>query len=421
MPDTVIIPPTSVIGGAEKKETPASKGIVYDKDFAELDEPLVEEAEEEETEEDTHTAIAEDEEEKEEEITEAEAEAEAEKPDIPFDRPSVREIKTKYPEFFKDFPSLKESFFREIEFTKIFPTVDDAKEAFTENEAFSVLQESALAGNPEPVLKSLADTDPNAFELFALSFLPSLYKQNQDVYNAVTTPLLQNLVRSLVKNKDENTKNAGYVLANYIFGDEGEQIADGKLTAVKKDINKLTEDQNKQRDSRETALTTKFRESAGKVHQNITKNLEALVLKNPAYDPNKTFSPFLRKQGAQEVIKRVMKSLESDQGHMTVMGARWKRARANGYTSDDESKIIATYLARAKSLIPDACSKVSAAMLGSKQRAATDRSARVDRSVSTRKENNSGRVSGSGNLGSLNGKSKQELRKMSDMDILNAD
>ena len=342
-----------------------------------------------------------------------EDEEEEEPVKIPFDRPTIKDIKAKYPEIFKDFPELKEAFFREAEFTKFFPTVDDAREAHQENEAFTVLQESVLSGDPIPLLDSVEKTDSKAFEILSLSFLPSLYKKNQDLYSQAVTPLFQNLVRTLHGDRDENVRNAALVIADYLFGSDGAAIAEGKKSVAK--ILELTAEQKKIKDEKESSSAISFRNSAGRVEDTIIKSIESLVFKNPSYDPNKVFSTFLRKQGAQEIVKRIMDHLGHDQGHLSVMAARWKRARANGYTSDDESKIISTYLARAKPLIPDACSKVSAAMLGTKSKAADDRR---DKTKTYSRENHSGKES------DLKGNGRQpekvDYSKMTDLEILNS-
>jgi hypothetical protein len=404
MPDLIV---DSTITGDAK---PSKDGPKYDPDQILLEETETE-VEEPEEPEIIDTEIDEAEETETEETEETE---DNKKPQIPFDRPSIQDIKAKYPEFFKDFPELRESYFREIEFTKIFPTVEDAKEAFTENEAFSTLSDSVLTGDPAPLLESIEKTDTKALEIFSLSFLSSLYKKDQNLYSQAITPIFQNLSRQMYADKDENIRNAALVLAEFLFGDKS--VAEGKKSFAKS--LELTEEQKKLKDTKESNLTMQFRQSVGRVQTSIFNAIESLALKNPSYDPNKVFSPFLRKQGAEEVRKRIAKALENDNGHLTIMAARWKRARANGYTSDDESKIVSTYLARAKSLIPDACSKVSAAMLGTKKGASQEKRERVAvASRGSEKENNSGRVSHSAE----NGKSsKIDYSKMSDMDILSS-
>ena len=392
----------------------SADGPKYNEDVTLLEEgseePISDATASEEEEEIKVTLPAKDKEEEEEEDEESLEEKPESATQIPFDRPTVKELKAKYPDLFKDFPTLKEAYFRELEFTKLFPTVDDAKEAFEDNEAFNVLTESTLAGDPAPLLDSVEKADTKALELLSLSFLPTLYKKSQDLYVQAVNPIFQNLVRTLFADKDENTRNAGLVLAEYLFGSDGEAVAKSQKSVAK--VTELTEAQKQLKEQKDQTSATSFRASAGKVQDSVTKNLETLVLKDTNFDPNEVFSPFLRKQGAQEVIKRIMKQLESDKGHMSVMAARWKRARANGYTGDDESKIISTYLARAKSLIPDACSKVSAAMLGTKTKAADNKR---EQTRSAPKENNSGWTGGS-NGGGVS--ARVDYSKMSDVDIL---
>jgi len=408
MPDSATVSSSVVPSPAATADGPKYNEDVTLLEEGQVDEPIVEETDEEIK---VTLPVKEDKEgtDEEEEPSEEEPEAAAQ---IPFDRPTVKELKAKYPDLFKDFPTLKEAYFRELEFTKLFPTIEDAKEAFEDNEAFNVLSESTLAGDPAPLLDSVEKADTKALELLSLSFLPTLYKKSQDLYVQAVNPIFQNLVRTLFADKDENTRNAGLVLAEYLFGSDGEAVAKNQKSVAK--VVELSAEQKRLKDQKDQTSATNFRASAGKVQDSVTKNLETLVFKDTNFDPNRVFSPFLRKQGAQEVIKRIMKQLESDKGHMGVMAARWKRARANGYTSDDESKIISTYLARAKSLIPDACSKVSAAMLGTKIKAADNKR---EQTRSAPKENNSGRTGGSNGSGRTSA-DKVDYSKMSDIDIL---
>src|ERR1017187_4222153 len=352
---------------------------------------------------------AEDTEDEDKEESDTEEESDKEKPQIPFDRPSISEIRAKYPDFFKDFPALKESYFREIKFTQLFPTIEDAQEAFNDNEAFNTLSDSALSGDPAPLLDSIGKTDVKALETFSLSFLPTIFKKDSALYSTVITPVFQNLVQQMFRDKDENTQNAALVLADWIFGEDGKDVAQGKKSVAKSII--PSDEQKRLKEQKEQQSSASFRTSVGHVEQTVEQGLISLIFKSPAFDPDKVFSPSLRRMGAQEIIKKINAQMQSDQGHMTVMAARWKRARANGYTAAEESKIVSAYLARAKSLIPENASKVSAAMLGTKKAAATVKGART---LPAPKQNNSGR-SGS----ERNGRSQLDYSKMSDLDILN--
>ena len=157
----------------------------------------------------------------------------AEPPKVPFSRPSIKDIKTKYPSFFEDFPDVKEAIFREARFTQYFPTVEDAKESFTDNEAFTVLSDAALAGDRAPILQSLSKTDAKALQGFSASFLPNLYNQDPEAYSVAVTPLFENLLRQAYKSGDYNMKNSALNLGHYLFGDDGEDSVLGKKTISK--------------------------------------------------------------------------------------------------------------------------------------------------------------------------------------------
>lgn len=341
------------------------------------------------------------EEEDSEEDTEDNSEEEDDEEDIkgPFHRPTVKEIKAAFPDIFKKFPELKDSYFRELEFSKIFPTIDEAKEAFADNEAYNILSEAALGGDSEPLIDSIKKTDAKALELFAVSFLPNIFKKDQDVYYTVITPLFENMLRQAYKDGDENLKNSANNIAQYLFGKDGEASVEGKKT-IGKTI-EITNEQKKINETRDQKVSTDFRNMYTAVEVEIDKNLTSLISKQ--IDPDKSMTKFLRANLAAETIKRIKKQLESDTSHGSVMGARWKRAKLNGYTEDDKSKIISTFLARAKSLVPVTSEKVRLAAM----------SKNVRKPEIHKKEVNGGRGSSS------KVPEKVDYRKISDMDILN--
>ena len=361
--------------------------------------------EEEESEETPDEESEEEEPEPEEEETEEEEEPEP----IAFERPTVKALKEAYPDIFKKFPSLKDSYFREIEFTRIFPSVEDAREAVQENEAFSGLSDSALEGDPSPLLESLEKTDKKAFEVFNLSYLPTLYKRDQQMYQAVVLPVIENLFRSAYKSSNEDTRKAAVELAKFIFDDDGEAIAQGKKTLSK--VKDVLDEQKKVRDARDQNISKQFQTAYGDVSAKIGKNLESMILKD--FDPNKAYSPFVRKQLAAKVAERIFKQLESDEGHKSVMANRWKKAKQNGYTNEDRSKIVSTFLARAKSLIPSTSEKVRSLANG---RSKEDRTP-ARRPPEARRENLGGRPPSRSN----GAPDKAAMRKMTDLQILEMD
>jgi hypothetical protein len=355
---------------------PSAEGPKYDIDKILIDEDpetIVEDGDKDEDEDEESVRVETGGKEETEEEGEEDEETESEPPKVPFSRPSIKDIKAKYPEFFKDFPDLKDAIFREARFTQYFPTVEDAKESFEDNEAFTVLSDAALAGDSAPLLESLHKTDAKSFKAFTASFLPNLYKRDEEAYSVAVTPLFENFLRQAYKAGDENMKNSALNLAQYLFGDDGEASVLGKKTLSK--VQAILEEGTKTIKERDAATTESFRKAAGYVSDEVNKNMRILV--NKDFDPDKVFTKSIRELLITEIVSKIDRQLVLDKAHVTVMGSRWKRARSNGYTDDDKSKLISTYLARAKSLIPSIREQVRQAALGKSIKAADKTRERV--------------------------------------------
>lgn len=324
------------------------------------------------------------------------------KPDIPFDRPSLSEIKTKYPNFFKDFPQMREAFHREVEFTKIFPTVSDAKEAFEDNEAFVSLRESVITGDAVPLIDALETQSRESVEAFSSNFLKTLYEKNREAYLTTVTPLFENLVRGMHKSTDENTRNAALLLSEYIFGTQ--EVAEGNKTFQKE----IKAPAAKKLD---TEVYNKVQTEVG---QRANQSLAVILSKE--VDPNKALTPFLRNQVIKEIIDQVHQQLSNDAAHRQIMQTRWKKAQLDNFSDTEKAKIISTFLARAKSVYPTIKAKVVKEALGSQSLASKDKIKKIESSMSTRKEVNNG----SHRSSSSNSNGKVDYKKMSDMDILNS-
>lgn len=355
------------------------------------------------------------EDESEEESKETEKPKEPEEEDeeeieIPRDRPTIKEIKAEFPEIFQKFPQLKEAYFRELEFTKIFPSIEDAKEAITDNQAFQNISDSVLSGNPDPILEGIEKTDPKSFQLFALSFLPALYKRNREVYDEAVTPLFEGLVRQLVKSNNEDLKTTGENVAQFLFGDDGEKIIKGMTFSRFKS---LQEEHSKNKETKDIATAKAFQETYTYVEQEVDKGLKAIILRD--FDPNKTFPKFVRQQLVDEVVKRVKVQLSQDAAHRNVMSSRWKHAKDNGYSADEKSKIVSTFLARAKSLVPSVSAKVRTLAAGSAQRSAEDKLKKLQPAKRELPLGKSAKVNGAEPI------KKEDLRKMTDLQILDMD
>jgi len=342
-------------------------------------------------------AEEEDEEEAEEEEVVEDDQEDDKKPDIPFDRPSFSEIKAKYPNFFKDFPQMREAFHREVEFTRLFPTVADAREAFEDNEAFVTLREDIVAGKSEPLLEALESQGKDALDRFADGFLGALHKKSPDLFQKTLTPVLEGLCRQMYASSDEDDRNAALRLSNFLFNTI--EIAEGKRSFYKKvePIKNTSDD------------PAKYQEVLQGV--GVKANVALGQLISQGLDPEKTLTPFIRKQIVTETINEIQKQLGADVAHKQIMNARWKRARVNNYSDDDQAKIISTFLARAKSLIPSVRSKIMQDALGTHNSSNKKKIEKIQSGLHKERFNGGG-----GDRKST--PEKVDYRKMSDLQIL---
>jgi hypothetical protein len=333
---------------------------------------------------------------------------------FPHERYSLSEIREKYPEIFKEFPGLRDSIFREIEYTKTFPTIEDAKDALEDSIALSGLRESVLAGKSEDVLDAIEQTDKKAAEKFVTTFLPTLYKKNNELYTAAVTPLFETLVRNLGRQGDENLRNAGLVVAHFIWGDNGIKIAKGEATFAKS--TEPSEEEKRLGEERNKLYTEQFTGFQNTVLSDLATQRKSLIMRG--LDPDKSMTEGQREMLFERIEKLVDQALAADASHMSVMNARWLRSKKEGFNSASKDKIVAAYLSRAKQVIPSIREKERNAFLGTRGKAAKSKIEEIDTKSSREKTITSGRVSGSSK--EVLKPTKELFRKMSDIDILNA-
>lgn len=389
-------------------------------ELGDIDNPNTPEVEDE-------TVIPQDEEEEVEEVEgedeapESDDEPEPEDPAIsdihPFDRPSIKDLNAVFPDLFKKFPSLKDMYFREAEFTKVFPTIEDAKEASQNNEAFANLRGDVISGNGEKFLSAIKEVGDKSLDRFARNFLPSLVKVNPSSFWQAAHPLIEDVARQMFKsgekNQDENLQNAARYLSKFIFGET--EYAEGKKTSVIQE-----EEKSEVTREREAWDLERHNEFRGKVWSDISGQLKSLIIGKDVktgksrIDPDEVLSPFITNMIIEKVIGDLGEQLQADKAHIKYMDTLWDHAKKNGRKEADKSRIISAYLARAKSIIPSLRSKYVSEALGKKVRSATQNRDKITR-IPERTQN-----PGSPSRGrNFDSNKKIDYSKSSDMDILN--
>lgn len=365
-----------------------------------------------------------DDEEPEESEESEEVEEEEETPEIkdlhPFERPSIKQINESFPELFKKFPSLKDMYFREGEYSRIFPTIDDAKEAYENHEAFGNIREDIFSGDGTKFLSAVKEVDEKKLERFSGSILKSLYKVSPNSFWRAANPLVEDIARNMFakgeKEKNESLQNAARFLSDYFFGNV--EVAEGKKTTVIKE--ESNSEVNKEREEFDNEKHTAFSATvATSAKSELIKLIDAKDSKTgkSRLDPDDVLSPFIKKTILDRVVTEVGESLQLDKDHIKFMDSLWSKAKKNGRTEEDKNRIITAYLSRAKSLIPSLRSKYVSEALGRKVKDSTQRREKVE-SVQSRRDGGSQGRGSSGREKNYNPKAIN-YTKTSDADILN--
>ena len=219
-----------------------------------------------------------------------------------------------------------------------------------------------------------------------------------------------------VKENNESLQNAARYLSDYFFGNV--EVAEGKKTAIVK-----IEDNNEVKQERERFDNERGTAFRGNIETDVRSQLVRMIegsdpkTGKARLDPDNVFSKFIKTTIIDRIIEDLGQQLTSDKDHIRFMDSLWDKAKRNGRTDADKSRIISAYLARAKSLVPSLRSKYVSEALGQKTRVSSGKKEKVEE-ISER--------SNSGTLGKgSNGREKTynpksiNYNKTSDADILN--
>jgi hypothetical protein len=353
-------------------------------------------------------AVVEDEEDDEELETK---EVDEDKP-FPFERPLIKDIKTKYPELFKDFPTVRDSLFQETEYRKIFPSLDDAKEAVEDNIAFNGLRDSVLSGDPKPLINAIDETDTKGLTKFAHSFLPALRDKSAKMYGEVITPLFENFVRQLGNSRDENDRNAALVAARFLFGSDGDAIVEGKKTLAR--VIEESEDEKKLNAERNKIADDQYKSFHGQVVGELDSGITKIISRG--LDPDGTMTDAAKRMLIKEIKEEVGRVLQSDANHIKIMDSHWLRSKRKGFNAASKDTIVSAYLSRAKSVVGPIRDKARNEFLGVRKKTSEKTSEKI---VTGQKPIVSGKSGNDRQVTKVTSPRKIDWRKTSDDDILN--
>ena len=334
--------------------------------------------------------------------------------------PQFKEVTKKYPNLFKDFPHLRHTFFHAQEYQKLFPSVEEAKEAVGEIENLREIESALSSGTAEGLVKfmdSLKGLGDEVVPNFAVNFLPSIKKSNQDLFYQIITPELVNFTRSLyeqgIRNSNDNMKNSALVAALHFFGDA--KVASGEKEVKLPSITKKTEDSGLDKD-RKAFRAEQYSSFYNDVVTQGDSKLSAAILSG--IDKTNKMTDGQKELVVEKVMKEVTKTLASDTIHSKRMDSLWKKAGADNFNSTHKAKIIAAYIGAANEIMPKIRAKVRATVLGIRERSPETEQTERGKRVEPKSTTGGGRQSGNGNgNGKDNGK-QIDWSKTSDRDYI---
>lgn len=269
-----------------------------------------------------------------------------------YHRPTFKEIKSKFPNFFKEFPEMREVYFREREFTNLFPTVEDAQEAFNQSVAFQAIERDLRQGSVSSLIQALSAVDPEATERLAENFLYDVYERSPDLYYRVLNPILERFVKA-VYDEGQRTNNESYKAAALYFS----QFAWGHT-----DIDKLGKEQPQRVDPKLEQEKQKLIQQRAQiesqryqeVHSQVSARAQKLLLNEIVKDIAgvKFDNNYVRDSVVRDIFSRINEVLTADSNHMRLMHSLWQKAYREGFSPESRNRLVTTLLARAKRIMP---------------------------------------------------------------------
>lgn len=273
------------------------------------------------------------------------------------ERLTITDLRKKYPNITKDFPQIRNLIYTQAEYTRLLPTIQDARIAVENNEAFTSMRDSIFEGDGKQFVEALKDA--KALPKFSQGFLSNLQETDQNTHWQVIAPLFQDLFRSAystgARAGNKNLQNAASWIADYLFGNGGVaqqvdpqvlDILDGKKSVIK--VPEKTENKEDNKELNELKLQ-RINEFKGDVNSKVEGDLNSKIVNGLS---KYKLSNLERKTLVKDIIEEVSKNIVADDEHMANIRKMWLNVGKNGFKSSDKASIIDATLARASELIP---------------------------------------------------------------------
>lgn len=267
-----------------------------------------------------------------------------------------KEILKKYPTLFKEFPHLEKAYYRDQEYNELFSTPGEAREMLQAAKNLEGFANRVQSGSTQEVLKTVRDTNPEAFGKIVDNYLMSLKAVDDKAFFHVVSNTIKSTVGAMVKeaqrSQNESLLDAARMLHQFVLGNtEWEPPSSYGEQRPTEEIKQNTELQNERMQF--------FQERVDTVQTDLQSRVDG-VLKNTIdqnIDPKSSMTGYVKKVAVGEVMESVRKSIGTDTNFRRHLDRLWERAAEEKFSKNSIEKIRSAYLSKAKTLLPDAIKK----------------------------------------------------------------
>ena len=260
--------------------------------------------------------------------------------------PSLKALKTAYPDIFKKFPHVRTAIAEHQQFRSLYSSVDEAREAANSQDNFNILIDKVVdEGDFGFLFDEVNKADSRAAARMAKNILPALFERSKDLYMDVTeVPITQFVSAAYKRAKSDGNKNLENSALHIwkFLGKDG--LPTTSPVATEDPREKEFQDRVKQFDSK------KFDEARSSVNREITSSLMNTI--GTAIDPNDTLKEKTKNALVADVLRDIDQEITGDQNHMNRVNRLWVNARRSSYANGHVSRITNAYLERAKQILP---------------------------------------------------------------------
>jgi hypothetical protein len=271
-----------------------------------------------------------------------------------------REILKAYPDLFKKFPYLEKAYYREQQFTELLPTIDDAKQAVQKSEVLDRFESEVMNGSIQNILKSVRETDENAFYKIADNYLIALAKVDEKAYLHVLGNIAKQTIMTMIQESRRlgvgtddkpgpgyQLQQAAYILNGFVFG-PGEWQPPSNLS---KDARPEDNTRERELSAREQGfIRQQFELTRGELNTRVNNTLKNTIDAN--IDPKNSMSEYIKRNASRDALDTLEKLINQDARFKALIDKLWEYAFKSNFTTESKDRIKSAYVAKAKTLLP---------------------------------------------------------------------